>query len=207
MTTYKYRCIGTGTTNSQGIAYLTHDCNGNPLSSNGYIGTGAGEMDFVVSTEENMDDSSFQSNIQEVIDAMYYDTCTTDTTSNYSLPTSTTHTKTFTGSSIQFKLGTGTNKYIYRNVQGTSATAPYVGRTMRFKVDVIPSSSVRLVIAQSVQNVGWSYAYSDSSTESATLSVDAEIGVDTQTIQFRIEIPNGVENDTVEFNNFTVYQV
>ena len=205
MTTYKYRCIGRGITDSQGIAHITHDCEGNPLTTTGYKGVGAGIIDFVASTIEPtyMDADQFQSNVQEVVDAFYYDPCTSDTTSNYS----TSHTKTFTGSSIQLKLGTGTNKYIYRGITGSQATAPYVGRTLRFTADVIPSNNVRLVIAQSVANVGWSYDYSDSSTESATLSVDAEIGVDTQTIHFRIEIPNGAENDTVDFNNFTVYQV
>lgn len=75
MPTYKYRCIGKGVTDSQGIAHITHDCEGNPLSTTGYKGVGAGMVDFVASTvpPSEIVDNSFQSDGFEVLDCIRYD--------------------------------------------------------------------------------------------------------------------------------------
>ena len=73
--TYTYRCIGKGTTDSNGVAHITHDCSGNALSDDGYKGVGAGLMDFIASTDAPADisDGSFQSETFSILDCGFYD--------------------------------------------------------------------------------------------------------------------------------------
>ena len=62
--------IGKGTTNAQGIATMTEDATGEPIT--GYTGTGAGLIN--VEAEVTIDGSSFVSETYPVIDAISYDT-------------------------------------------------------------------------------------------------------------------------------------
>lgn len=82
-----YRCIGKGTTDSKGIAHITHDCNGNSLGSNntGYTGTGAGLVNVIASTDppSQISNDSNQSGRCNVFDCIHYVPCTSDT-SNWS---------------------------------------------------------------------------------------------------------------------------
>jgi hypothetical protein len=55
-----YVPIGYGVTDENGIAKLDHDMNGNELSHS-YTGVGAGEIDVVASLDEDIDESSVQS--------------------------------------------------------------------------------------------------------------------------------------------------
>ena len=70
-----YRCIGYGVTDSNGVAKITHSCDGTQLSSSGYLGTGAGEVDIVCSTDSpsSIDTSTEVSDTCEVLDTMWYD--------------------------------------------------------------------------------------------------------------------------------------
>ena len=78
--TVHYRCIGKGTTDSNGVAHITHDCEGNALTDDGYKGVGAGLMDFIASTDAPSDisESSFQSETYELMDCLKKYTATTD---------------------------------------------------------------------------------------------------------------------------------
>lgn len=69
MTSYRY--IGYGVTDSNGVAHLDHDPQGNPI--NGYTGTGAGEVDVIASTDNPISSGSIVSEIYEVIDCTFYD--------------------------------------------------------------------------------------------------------------------------------------
>lgn len=66
----KYRYLGHGFTDSNGIATLDYDKYGNQLTNSGYVGTGAGELDFIAKLH---DDSTVQSETFEVLDAKIYD--------------------------------------------------------------------------------------------------------------------------------------
>ena len=69
MTSYRY--IGYGVTNSNGVAHLDHDPQGNPI--NGYTGTGAGEVDVIASTDNPITSSSIVSETLPVLDTIIYD--------------------------------------------------------------------------------------------------------------------------------------
>ena len=68
----KYRYMGYGTTDSNGIAKLDHDENGSAITHS-YTGTGAGEIDVVASLDEEIVDSSIVSETYEVLDCLVYD--------------------------------------------------------------------------------------------------------------------------------------
>lgn len=69
MVNYKY--LGYGITNSEGVARLDHDQNGNPISHS-YTGTGAGEINIVASLDNPIVEGSLVSETYGLIDAKYY---------------------------------------------------------------------------------------------------------------------------------------
>lgn len=73
--TVSYRCIGKGVTNANGVAKLTHDCQGNQLATEGYTGTGAGELDIVASTDSpsNIGSGSLVSETYSIHDCLFAD--------------------------------------------------------------------------------------------------------------------------------------
>ena len=72
MTNYRY--LGYGTTDSNGVAKLDHDANGDPIQHS-YTGVGAGELDLIASTDDpsHIGSGSLQSEIYEITDAIFYD--------------------------------------------------------------------------------------------------------------------------------------
>jgi len=80
MTNYRY--LGYGTTNSNGVAHLDHDPQGNPI--NGYTGTGAGEIDVLASTDNPITSSSIVSEPYPVFDCPVYDGDNTPTSISWS---------------------------------------------------------------------------------------------------------------------------
>ena len=69
MTSYRY--LGYGVTNSNGVAHLDHDPQGNPI--NGYTGTGAGEIDVVASLDNPVESGSIVSGTYQLLDTLLYD--------------------------------------------------------------------------------------------------------------------------------------
>ena len=67
-----YTCIGIGTTDENGIAHITHDCEGNPLSEPGYHGSGAGETLIIASLDKPVSVESILSNILNITDEDRY---------------------------------------------------------------------------------------------------------------------------------------
>lgn len=74
----KYKFVGSGVTNSQGVAQLTHDANGNPLATPGYVGSGKGLTQMCASLDSPtaISSGSDLSEIYEVIDATFKDIAT-----------------------------------------------------------------------------------------------------------------------------------
>ena len=66
----KYRCIGKGTTDNNGIAHLTEDAEGQ--SVDGYVGVGAGELGFVCFNKER----TLLTKTYETLDCILIDNCT-----------------------------------------------------------------------------------------------------------------------------------
>ena len=78
MTSYRY--LGDGVTNSNGVAHLDHDPQGNPI--NGYTGTGAGEVDVIASTDNPVSSGSIVSETYSIWDTLFFDNCTDDSKSS-----------------------------------------------------------------------------------------------------------------------------
>jgi len=74
----RYKFVGSGVTNSQGVAQLTHDANGNPLATPGYMGSGKGLTQMCASLDSPtvMSSGSDQSKTYIVDDTIAYDLCT-----------------------------------------------------------------------------------------------------------------------------------
>ena len=75
-----YIYLGYGVTDSNGVAKLDHDANGDPISHS-YTGTGAGEIDIVASLDNPIGEGSIQSEIS-VEDCVIYSTQTYSTSSS-----------------------------------------------------------------------------------------------------------------------------
>ena len=72
MTNYKYRLIGTGTTNAQGIATLEKDPNNTTIT--GYTGAGAGKLQIIATnTNTPFTDDTIYSEVKEILDCWKYD--------------------------------------------------------------------------------------------------------------------------------------
>lgn len=67
-----YVCIGKGTTDANGVAHLTHDCQGNELSEVGYRGSGAGDTLIMASLDNPVDVGSIISNVLGISDVDNY---------------------------------------------------------------------------------------------------------------------------------------
>ena len=74
MTSYRY--LGYGVTNSNGVAHLDHDPQGNPI--NGYTGTGAGEIDVVASLDNPVESGSIVSGTLPIFDCVLVADALTD---------------------------------------------------------------------------------------------------------------------------------
>ena len=85
MTFYKY--LGYGVTNSEGVAHLDHDADGEPIDHS-YTGVGAGEIDVLASLDNPIVDGSIVSETYSVWDYLFYDDgITTPKTANYAIDT------------------------------------------------------------------------------------------------------------------------
>lgn len=82
--TVNYRYIGKGTTDSNGVAHISKDANGDPIDPAGYTGVGAGLIDVVASTDDpdHISGMSLQETY-EVLDCLYIDKCTSDDHANW----------------------------------------------------------------------------------------------------------------------------
>ena len=80
MTNYRY--LGYGVTDSNGVAHLDHDANGDPLTHS-YTGVGAGEVDVLASLDNPVSSGSIVSETYEVLDCVFYEDGTTGTPNTY----------------------------------------------------------------------------------------------------------------------------
>ena len=94
MTNYTY--LGWGTTDSNGIAKLDHDADGEPIDHS-YTGSGVGEVDVVASLDNPIVSGSVVSTPYEVLDTLFYDDGTeTPTSSRYNITSGDTNVSVVT---------------------------------------------------------------------------------------------------------------
>ena len=99
--TVTYRYLGYGTTDSNGVALLDHDANGDTISHS-YTGTGAGKIDVVASTDHPISSGSLQSERYDILDCLYYDKALDGTGNHNDLwySSGVTLTRTSTGTTV-----------------------------------------------------------------------------------------------------------
>lgn len=184
------KLIGTAVTDENGEATIT------------YTGTGAGKLNIVAES------GTFLSETYEVVDAIYYDTCTMDTSSRYSVNTSVGNSIGFVDNSLRLQVGSS-NRYVAADTNQSAFTlSDYTGKSIRFKVDVNPSRSCALQIVQVVDGQN-QVTTSDYVNSQSTISIDASIDENATRIQFRV-LANGTgatTGDTVNINNWTIYEI
>lgn len=139
------RLIGTGITNSQGIAIMNKDSQGQTIT--GYTGTGAGKIQIIAESGE------LTSTTHTLTDCYFYDTCTTNHDQWLTAtPDRLEVTNTNTGMTIT---GTSTSAYtLFANKKGTSTGLyDYDGEfCIEFDVTAIESSGSTVQIYDGVED-------------------------------------------------------
>jgi len=174
--------IGTVTTDSNGEATFT------------YTGGGLGRIGF------SAEHGTFQSEIYDVIDALFYDPATSDRSNAYYLNTTYTsisyannkYTVSYTGSSGAY-------------VDIRSLTNSVLGKTVNVSVDIETSNvETRLrLINGSTPIASTEYISTDGTLE----LTGVEIPDTASSIIFRIESRNTQSGDSIKFKNWNVYFV
>lgn len=194
-----YIYLGYGVTDSNGVAKLDHDANGDPISYS-YTGTGAGEIDIVASLDNPIGEGSIQSEIYEVIDALFYDSATSDRSNEYYLNTTYTsinyannkYTITYSGSSGAY-------------VDIRSLTNEVLGKTINVSVDIETTNvETRLIVLNGNATIKTTEYISTDGTLTLT---DVEIPTTSTGIIFRIQSRNTQNGDIIKFKNWRVYSV
>ena len=134
---------------------------------------------------------------------IYYDPCTSDTTNNYYVITTSGNSVGFNNNTIIYTVGSSNKSIGYDTVNTSIAISDYLGKKVRFTVDVNPSNQCRIVIAQLIDG-SWSNVSSDYVSSPTTLSLDAEISENATRLAFRIDCSAGSSGDTVGINNWTI---
>ena len=141
-----------------------------------------------------------QSEIYEVIDAIYYDPVTSDTTNNYYLNTTNTSISYTDGKIVVTNLNNNGSYCDLRTLLNSVK-----GKTVRFKVDVeVTNLEARLEFLPK----GSPTVYSNYTSTDATLQIDSiDVPNDATNGFFRINTRYGSEGASFKFKNFTVYLV
>ena len=196
-----YRYLGYGVTNSNGIAKLDHDSEGNPIAHS-YTGVGAGKVDLVASLDDSIDEGSILSETYSIIDALYYDDATSDNTSTYS---KTNCTLVFDSDKYILTCSSDGNCYVQFEATGTALTN-CLGKSMKFEFDIVSATAnIRAVIYQQV-NGSWSNVSSTGAT-SGNINVTSDINPSASRVQFRINANDLGTSGTCNLKNLMVYPI
>ena len=137
--TVNYRYIGKGTTDSNGVAHISEDANGDPISPPGDVGVGAGLIDVVASKDDpdHISGMSLQETY-ELMDAIFYDNGASDNSSNWSL-SSVGYSSD--GEAVTLNNATGSTKWCIPKV--SSSTTGYVtsGNNYIFEFELLNVNS------------------------------------------------------------------
>ena len=79
-----YKYLGYGVTDSNGVAKLDHDAEGQELQHS-YTGVGAGEVDVLASLDNPVSSGSIVSEIYSVLDGLYFEDGASDKSANWNL--------------------------------------------------------------------------------------------------------------------------
>ena len=184
------RLIGTGVTNSQGIATMNKDPNGNTIT--GYTGTGAGKLQIIAVSGD------VQSSEYELIDAKILQTG--KTTGWY------TSTLTLEGNRLVWEYGSANQ---YPGVRG-GKLLELKGTTFTFQVQVQSEKEVIAVVyyQDSAVSYNWNLAGQMSIKDTDTHELTATVPDTATNMWIRIQSGNGnplVDGDIVYIDKFLIY--
>ena len=174
---------GSVTTGSDGTASIS------------YTGTGVGDVSVIVSY------GSLLQETYEVIDAIYFDSASSDNTSRYAFNTSVGNSLTFEDG---YYLMTGGNSSRYINYTMSNVSA-LIGKTIRIEADLNTSDNVALGIFPH-NSEGYVNHLSNWFEGEGTFHFDVELSDTTMdSCLFRVYVKT--TNATVEIKNFKIYPI
>ena len=195
----KYRYLGYGTTDSNGIAKLDHDDTGSSIAHS-YTGTGAGEIDVVASLDEEIVEGSIVSEIF-VIDDCYWIEQSSTIEGMY-----ITNGATLTLDNGLFNLKKdASNSYFYLNIPRTSLPiSDFKGKTMTVKTDVTSLTGSQFRIALFYHDgSSWSASVTKDIYSTGLLEQSIEIPSNATQVRIRYDIMGNTGND-VDFKDFRI---
>ena len=195
----KYRYMGYGTTDSNGIAKLDHDAQGQAVTHS-YTGTGVGEVDIVASLDEEIVEGSIVSEIF-VIDDCYWIEQSSTIEGMY-----ITNGATLTLDNGLFNLKKdASSSYFYLNIPRTSLPiADFKGKTMTVKTDVtsLTGSQFRVTLFYH-DGSSWSASVTKDIYSTGLLEQSIEISSNATQVRIRYDIMGNTGND-VDFKDFRI---
>lgn len=208
MVVYRYK--GYGVTDSNGIAKLDHDANGNEISHS-YTGVGAGEVDFIASTDAPSDisESSFQSETYPVLDCILLDDCSSDTTSNYYIKDTSGTSLAFTNGALVLTAGTSDRYTNIGTSNGiTSDLSRFKGQKLRFEIDATSITGKARVSIMEYGNGGFTQQVNSTYTSDiGAISIDLPNAVSDNCTRLYLRVQVENTNDSVTFKNLRVYPI
>ena len=201
----KYRYLGYGTTDNNGIAKLDHDDTGSSIAHS-YTGTGAGEIDVVASLDEEIVEGSIVSEIYEIIDAIFFDDATSDKSSRF-----TKYRANVAFDGDKYKLSRNADGQCYIDIAYTgSAVNDLLGQTIRFECDIINSDAEVRLSTYRLVNGSWQRTdsvYASNGTLSVPSSAIGGVTIEENAtaVQFRLDCGNLNNNEYVPFRNIKLY--
>lgn len=191
--------LGYGFTNSNGIATLDYDANGNQLANSGYVGTGAGLIQMMACYNEKDTERIIQSETYGIYDCIYYDLMASDTSSRY-FYNSTNNTLTYNNEYLEITSNnTGTDLF----VDLRSLTDSIKGKTVNFEVELDTNGITGLILRTLNINPLRSITLSDG----VNVLENVVVPSDTSGAIFRLVKTNATSGMSFKFKNIKVYPV
>ena len=192
MTNYRY--LGYGVTDSNGVAKLDHDANGDPLSHS-YTGVGAGEVDVVASLDNPIVDGSIVSVPCNVLDCYKYDSGT-DPNNNIWTVAQCTLTRGTEYSTVQETTIGTTGVLSFANI-------PYTDYRVEFDVFQVDGTQNEWCCVLMKND------YSSIRSADATLNEWKHISMNitNQEVNNRIRLATGGSMTEMRFKNFKLYPI
>ena len=211
-----YNYLGYGTTDSNGIAKLEYDANGDPLTHS-YTGTGAGEIDIVASLDNPIASGSIQSETYILLDALFYDMGTDPDNPNTKYSISNTFERIITtdGTAINY-IGSGSTAHCYI-AQTNNSDRPFsVGTVIEF--EILESSRMAIYVFNSnstnlgyqVNNVTGIFKAVIGETDTVMYLDDVQVASKSTSeigSNFSFRFTTSTTNATIKFKNLKIYPV
>ena len=208
MTSYRY--LGYGTTDANGVAHLKKNASSQDVD--GYVGTGAGEVDVIASLDNPISQGSIVSGTYPVLDTKFYDKGLSGT-GEHNDDWSYTRMSAERTSEGTVLTPSGAWAYAYVTSSSTYFNCPFV---VEFTVVALSDSpQFRVANPSNTQNAFGLNWLGDYRFEFRTDSVIVKVNGETKTNSFTLDRTNGLNlfftldttTDRVTYKDFKVYPI